>query len=171
MDVNTRGTSLISDVPPRSPSPNMVSLRDPADPAARPRLTITARPLIGLLAVLLGAVISTLDGRITTFGLADVEGAVHAGFDEGAWITTSFTVGQMLMGPISTWFGMVFGPRRVLTVSCAVFATSNMLLPFSPNLGFALAFQVISGLASGTFIPLVIGFVVLNLPARLVIYG
>lgn len=169
--MNTRGTSLISDVPPRSPSPNMVSLRDPADPAARPRLTITARPLIGLLAVLLGAVISTLDGRITTFGLADVEGAVHAGFDEGAWITTSFTVGQMLMGPISTWFGMVFGPRRVLTVSCAVFATSNMLLPFSPNLGFALAFQVISGLASGTFIPLVIGFVVLNLPARLVIYG
>jgi hypothetical protein len=34
---------------------------------------------------LLGAVISTLDSRITTFGLADVRGAVHAGFDEGAW--------------------------------------------------------------------------------------
>jgi DHA2 family multidrug resistance protein len=33
------------------------------------------------------SVISTLDSRITVFGLADVRGAVHTGFDEGAWIT------------------------------------------------------------------------------------
>ena len=41
---------------------------------------ITTRPLIGVIAVLLGAVISTLAGRLTTFGLADVRGAIHAGF-------------------------------------------------------------------------------------------
>ena len=34
-----------------------------------------------------------------------------------------------------------------------------------------MAFQLLSGLASGTFIPLTIGFVVLNLPRRLVVYG
>ena len=128
-------------------------------------------PLIGVLAVLLGSVISTLDSRITTFGLADVRGAVHAGFDEGAWITTAFTVGQMLMGPVSVWLGMVFGPRRVLMISSAVFAVSNLLLPFSPDLRFVLAFQMVSGLASGTFIPLTIGFVAQNLPPRLVVYG
>ena len=104
--------------------------------------------------MLLGSVISTLDSRITTFGLADVRGAVHAGFDEGAWITTAFTVGQMLMGPLSVWLGMVFGPRLVLVISSAVFAVSNLLLPFSPDLRFVLAFQTVSGLASGTFIPL-----------------
>jgi DHA2 family multidrug resistance protein len=75
---------------------------------------ITTRPYIGVLAVLLGSIISTLDSRITTFGLADVRGAIHAGFDEGAWITTAFTVGQMLIGPVSAWLGMVVGPRRVL---------------------------------------------------------
>ena len=32
-------------------------------------------------------------------------------------------------------------------------------------------FRLVSGLASGTFIPLTIGFVVLNLPPRMVIYG
>jgi DHA2 family multidrug resistance protein len=77
----------------------------------------------------------------------------------------------MLVGPASVWLGMVFGPRRVLMISSAVFALSNLLLPFSPHLHFVLTFQVISGLASGTFIPLTIGFVVRNLPARLVVYG
>src|SRR5262245_46677956 len=147
------------------------SLCHPADGAAQPRPIITTRPFIGVLAVLLGSIISTLDSRITNFGLADVRGAVHAGFDEGAWITTAFTVGQMLIGPVSAWLGMVFGPRRLLMISSTVFALSNLLLPFSPDLRFVLTFQMISGLASGTFMPLAIGFVVQNLPTRFVVYG
>ena len=147
------------------------TLCSPADRAAQHRPVIATRPLIGILAVLLGAVISTLDSRITSFGLADVRGAVHAGFDEGAWIPTAFTVGQMLIGPVSAWLGMVFGPRRVLLISSAVFGVSNFLLPFSPDLRFVLAFQMVSGLASGTFIPLTLGFVAQNLPPRLVVYG
>jgi DHA2 family multidrug resistance protein len=139
--------------------------------AAQSRPTISARPYIGVLAVLLGSIISTLDSRITSFGLADVRGGVHASFDEGAWVTTSFTVGQMLVGPVSAWLGAVFGVRRVLMLSAGTLAVSNLLLPFSPNIGWVLAFQMISGISSGTFIPLTIGFVVQNLPPKMVIYG
>jgi len=147
------------------------SLCHPDDNAAQVRPAISARPFVGVIAVLLGSVISTLDNRLTSFGLADVEGAVHAGFDEGAWITTAFTVGQMMVGPAAAWLGMVLGPRRVLMLSATVFGISNLLLPLSPNLHFVLAFQLISGLSSGTFIPLTLGFVVQSLPAGLVIYG
>jgi len=143
----------------------------PVDHALRAGTEIATRPLIGVIAVILGAVISTLAGRLTTFGLADVRGAVHAGFDEGAWIPTAFTVGQMLIGPVSAWLGMVFGPRRVLMVSGTIFAVSNLLLPYSPDLATILVFQTVSGLASGTFIPLTISFVIQNLPTQLVIYG
>jgi DHA2 family multidrug resistance protein len=155
----------------RGASAPVRTLCHPAHRAAQPRPIITTRPFIGVFAVLLGSIISTLDSRITNFGLTDVRGAVHAGFDEGAWITTAFTVGQMMIGPVSAWLGMAFGPRRLLMISSAVFALSNLLLPFSPDLRFVLAFQMVSGLASGTFIPLTIGFVVQNLPARLVVYG
>jgi MFS transporter, DHA2 family, multidrug resistance protein len=154
-----------------TPSPISHSLCHPDDRAAQAPPVISARPFIGTLAVLLGSIISTLDNRITSFGLADVEGAVHAGFDEGAWITTAFTVGQMMVGPAAAWFGMILGPRRVLMFSASVFCLSNLLLPLSPNLHFILAFQLISGLSSGTFIPLTLGFVVQSLPARFVIYG
>jgi DHA2 family multidrug resistance protein len=116
------------------------SLCHPDDRVAYAPPAISARPFIGVLAVLIGAIISTLDSRITSFGLADVRGAVHAGFDEGAWITTAFTVGQMMIGPISAWLGGVFGPRRVLTISVVVFGISNWLLPLSPSLGYVFAF-------------------------------
>jgi len=147
------------------------ALCSPGDQAAHPRPIISLRPYIGLLAVLLGSIISTLDFRITVFGLADVRGAVHASFDQGAWVTTALTVGQMLIGPVSPWLGGVFGVRRVLMISATVFAFSNLLLPFSPSVGWVLAFQMISGVACGTFIPLTIGFVVQYLPRRMVIYG
>jgi len=165
---------------PRHPQPSAIawdaaapvhSLCHPADVAAQAPPVVAARPFVGVLAVLLGSIISTLDSRITVFGLADVRGAIHAGFDEGAWITTAVAVGQMMIGPVAAWLGTVFGPRRVLMISASVFAVSNLLLPFSPDLRSVLAFQMISGLASGSFIPLTIGFVAQNLPPRLVIYG
>jgi MFS transporter, DHA2 family, multidrug resistance protein len=77
----------------------------------------------------------------------------------------------MLVGPVSAWLGAVFGVRRVLMISASIFAVSNALLPLSPGLKSVLFFQSISGIASGTFIPLTIGFVVLNLPPRMVVYG
>jgi MFS transporter, DHA2 family, multidrug resistance protein len=169
--MSSADAAAIPDVPPRRRGGAVHTLHHPAVSAAQTPPILSSRPLIGVIGVLLGAVISTLAGRITTFGLADVRGAIHAGFDEGAWIPTALTVGQMLIGPPSAWLGMVFGPRRVLMISASIFAVTNLVLPFSPNLPVMLAFQLVSGLASGTFIPLTIGFVVQSLPPRMVIYG
>ncbi|HEX4173259.1 MAG TPA: MFS transporter [Acetobacteraceae bacterium] len=130
-----------------------------------------AHPFIGIAAVLLGSVVSTLYGRITTIGLADLRGAISAGFDEGAWITTAATVGQMCIGPIAAWLGLVFGARRVLAVSAGIFALASALIPFAPNLAWVLVGQAVAGLASGTFIPLTIGFVLQSLPRALWPFG
>src|ERR1700739_1269800 len=117
-------SDLASALPSRRPSASVASLCHAADIAAHRDPPISIRPFIGVLAVLLGSIIATLDSRITVFGLADVEGAVHAGFDEGAWITTALTVGQMMVGPPASWLGGVFGPRRVLMISASVFMVS-----------------------------------------------
>jgi DHA2 family multidrug resistance protein len=132
---------------------------------------ITHHPVIGILGVLLGAIISTLTARITAFGLADIRGAIHAGFDEGAWITTSYTVAQMLIAPASAFLGLVFGPRRVLLVSSATYGLAALALPLTGTLSGVLACQVLAGLSSGTFVPLTIGFIVRNLPPQYLVYG
>jgi DHA2 family multidrug resistance protein len=128
-------------------------------------------PWLGLTAVLMGTFISTLNGRLSTFGLADIRGAVHAGFDDGAWITTAQTVAQMFIAPIAIWVGGVYGPRRVLLVAATAFAVISLITPLATGLPMLLALQFAGGLASGCFIPLTLSFLLRNLPPRYWAYG
>ena len=121
--------------------------------------------------MLLGSVISTSYGRITALGLADVEGAIRVGFDQGAWIPTAATVAQMFVGPPAAWLGAAFGTRRVLLIAASTFGVASALLPLAPDLRAMLSLQAVAGLASGTFIPLTIGFVLQNLRPGLWPFG
>ena len=138
----------------------------PAIPA-----TPTSFPWFGLLAVLMGTFISTLNTRLSTLGLADIRGAVHAGFDEGAWISTASTVAQMLVTLVAIWLGAIYGTRRALMGASAAFAIISIVEPFSPNLHTLLIFQFLGGLASGFFIPLTLSFVLRNTPPKAWAYG
>jgi MFS transporter, DHA2 family, multidrug resistance protein len=129
------------------------------------------RPYVGILGVLIGALLSTIGSRITTFGLADLRGGLHFGFDEGAWMTTSFGVGQMLVGVACPYLGAIFSVRRVLLHGMALLFVASLLAPLSPNLNAFLTAQFLAGVGAGTFIPLTIGFIVRNVPQRLVVYG
>jgi DHA2 family multidrug resistance protein len=140
--------------------------------AAPPRLRLDSwRPYIGILGVLLGSIMATLGSRTTSFGLADLRGGIHASFDEGAWITTSFGVGQMLVGVAAPYLGAVFGARRVLLAGIALFFIASLLTPLTTNLPIFMALLVLGGVGSGTFIPLTVSFVIRSLPARLVVFG
>jgi DHA2 family multidrug resistance protein len=139
--------------------------------AAAPAAPTQPVPWLGLVAVLMGVFISTLNGRLSSFGLADIRGAVHAGFDEGAWITTAQTVAQMLIAPIAIWIGGIYGPRRVLLDAATAFAVISLIVPFSTNLPMLLALQFAGGLASGCFIPLTLSFLLKNTPPRTWAYG
>ena len=131
----------------------------------------TSIPWLGLLAVLMGAFIAALTGRLSIYGLADIRGAMSAGFDEGAWITTAQTAAQMLITVPAVWMGAAYGPRRVLMGASIAFAVISLLIPFSPNLPALLTMQFLGGLASGCFIPLALGFVMHNMPPKYWAFG
>lgn len=141
--------------------------------AAAPTLPTppTSIPWLGLLAVLMGTFISTLNGRLSSFGLADIRGAVGAGFDEGAWITTAQTVAQMFVTLAAVWMGATFGPRRVLMGASIAFAIISLLTPYSATLPMLLGMQFLGGLASGFFIPLTLSFILLNTPPKYWAFG
>lgn len=120
--------------------------------------------VLGLGAVLFGAFISTLTGRLSTFGLADIRGALGLGFDEAAWITTAQAVAQMMIAPIAIWSSSVLGPRRVLLAGCVVYGVASALVPFSGGIASLLALQFLAGLGSGCFMPLTILVVLRTMP-------
>jgi len=143
----------------------------PSSPTLPPQAPATSIPWLGLLAVLMGTFISTLTGRLSNFGLADIRGAVHAGFDEGAWITTAQTMAQMLIAVAAVWLGSIYGPRRVLLWASLSFALSSLLSGFASSLPELLLLQFASGVASGFFIPLTLGFILVNTPPKYWAFG
>ena len=145
-------------------------MSDASAPAA-PAAPAQKIPWLGLTAVLFGTFISTLNGRLSTFGLSDIRGAMHAGFDEGAWITSAQSVAQMLIAPVAVWAGAAYGPRRVLIGAALAFAAFSTLTPLSPNLPTLLALQFLGGLASGFFVPLTLSFVLRAMPPKYWAYG
>ena len=129
------------------------------------------RPVIGVAAVLLGAFLSSLNTRLTTFGLADIRGGMGLGFDEGSWLQTAFGAAQMLVAPSAAWLGMVVGVRRFLLWVSIIFALTSLLIPFTRDYQTIIGLQLVRGLAVGTFIPASLGFILRSLTPRWWIWG
>ena len=123
-------------------------------------------PLVGIVAVVMGAGISSLATRLLSLGLADLRGHLGIGVDEGAWIGTAFNAPIMLIGPLTVYLGAVLGPRRVLLVACGVFTVASACLPFAHSYSVLIVLLAIAGLSCGTFYPLTISFALLNIPLR-----
>src|SRR6185295_12792669 len=146
-------------------------LLDVQSTQARTFALLHQNPYVGTLGVFLAAGLATLNGRMISVGLPDIRGAMGFGFDEASWITTAYNMALMFIGPFSVFLGAMLGSRRVLLCSGTIFILCSILLPFSPSLRVMLCLQVISGLSSGTFYPLALGYALNALPVRYVIYA
>lgn len=129
------------------------------------------RPIIGIAAVMLGAFISSLNTKLTTFGLADIRGALGFGFDEGSWINTVYGVAQMAVTPAAAWMSTVLSTRRVLLWTGSVFALTSVFPPLVHDYDTIIALQFVRGLAVGALIPAALGFVLRSLRPRWWMWG
>jgi DHA2 family multidrug resistance protein len=121
-------------------------------------------PLLGILAVTMGAGLATLAGRLLSLGLADLRGHIGIGVDEGAWIGTAFNAATMFIGPMTVYLGALLGTRPVLLVCGSVFAITSACLPFAHGYAMVILLMAIAGLSSGTFYPLTLTFALRNIP-------
>jgi len=127
---------------------------------------LSKSPLLGILGVIIGAGIVTLTGRMISLGLADLKGHIGIGFDEGAWVGTTYDMALMFIGPFTVYLGGLIGPRRILLVAAAAFTVMCTLLPFVHNYALLLVAIALGGLTSGTFYPLTLTFALRNIPLR-----
>lgn len=127
--------------------------------------------VVGVIAVLLGGLLSTLDGRLMTVALPDLRGALSLSAEEGAWISTSYNMTIMFIGAFTVYLGALLGARRVLLFASAVYLGTTILLPFTSTYAAMLGLQVIAGLSSGTFYPLTLSFILTSLPIRISHWG
>jgi MFS transporter, DHA2 family, multidrug resistance protein len=128
-------------------------------------------PALGVLAVMLGAFISSLNTKVTVFGLADIRGGLGLGFDAGSWVGTVFGAAQMVVTPAAAWMSTVLSTRRVLLWTGTIFTIASLLPPLTHDYDTLIAEQLIRGLAVGAFIPAALGFVLRSLAPQWWIWG
>lgn len=127
---------------------------------------LSKSPLLGILGVIIGAGVVTLQSRMISLGLPDFKGHLGFGYDESAWIGTAFDVALMFIGPFTVYLGGLFPPRRILLRAALLFTLLLIFLPFIHSYTLVIVTVGVAGLASGTFYPLTLTFALRNIPIR-----
>src|SRR5215468_7573832 len=94
---------------------------------------------IAVLAGMIGAFMAILNIQITNASLLDIEGGIGTGVDNGAWISTSYLIGEIVVIPLTSYLSRVFSFRAYMIGSTLLFALFSMACAFATDLGSMIA--------------------------------
>src|SRR5271157_4721080 len=81
---------------------------------------------IAVIASMVGAFMSILNIQITNASLLDIEGGIGTGIDNGAWVSTSYLIGEIIVIPLTDYLSRVFSFRRYMLANGILFPLLSM---------------------------------------------
>jgi MFS transporter, DHA2 family, multidrug resistance protein len=148
-----------------------VTLDHSAGPADRPppaavsaEPTVSARTWIAVIGATLGAFMAVLNIQIVNASLADIQGAIGAGFDDGGWISTSYLIAEIVVIPLSGWLAKVFSIRIYLLTNAVLFLVFSAACGLAHNLPQMIALRAVQGFTGGVLIPMAFTLIITLLP-------
>jgi DHA2 family multidrug resistance protein len=106
------------------------------------------------LTVILPTFLEVMDTSVVNVSLPHIQGSLSAGVDEVTWVLTSYLVANAIIIPITGWLAGVFGRKRYLIFSIALFTFSSLLCGAAPSLEILVIARVLQGLGGGGLQPL-----------------
>jgi len=125
---------------------------------------VDLRTWIAVGAGMLGAFMAVLDIQITNASLKDILGSLSATQEEGSWISTAYLVAEIVVIPMTALFTRVFGARRYMMGTTALFLLFSTLCGAAWNLESMIVFRMAQGFTGGALIPMAFTLVMLKLP-------
>jgi DHA2 family multidrug resistance protein len=119
---------------------------------------------IAVSASMIGAFMSILNIQITNASLLDIEGGIGTGTDNGAWISTSYLIGEIIVIPLTDYMSRVFSFKRYMIANTVLFALFSIACSFTHDLGSMIVMRGLQGFAGGTLIPMAFTLVLTKLP-------
>jgi len=132
-------------------------MSDPADKAS-------LVSWIAVLAGMIGAFMAILNIQITNASLLDIEGGIGTGVDNGAWISTSYLIGEIVVIPLTDYLSRVFSFRRYMLANAILFPLFSIFCAFAHDLGSMILMRGLQGFAGGILIPMAFTLVLTKLP-------
>lgn len=106
------------------------------------------------VALALAAFMNILDLTIANVSVPGIAGAMGVSPDQGTWIVTSYAVSEAIMLPLTGWFAMRLGQRRMFQVGTALFTLASLACAASLSFPMLLAARVAQGVVGAAMIPL-----------------
>ena len=103
-------------------------------PAAPTTPAVSAKTWIAVIGATLGAFMAVLNIQIVNASLADIQGAIGAGIDDGGWISTAYLIAEIVVIPLSAWLANVFSVRIYLLANAVLFLAFSVFCAFAANL-------------------------------------
>src|SRR5712671_7200566 len=133
-----------------------------AEDAAAP--AIPAKTWIAVIGATLGAFMAVLNIQIVNASLADIQGAIGAGIDDGGWISTSYLIAEIVVIPLSGWLAQVFSVRIYLLTNATLFLTFSVACAFAQDLPQMIVLRAVQGFTGGVLIPMAFTLIITLLP-------
>ncbi|WP_252181192.1 MDR family MFS transporter [Azospirillum sp. B4] len=162
----TAGGNLPRTLPPASGLASPHGISHDGSRAASPASTDHV-PFMTWLAVLgsvLGAFMAVLNIQIVNASLADIQGGIGAGVDDGGWIATAYLIGEIIVIPLSGFMSQVFSVRRYLITNTVLFLVFSVACAFAQNLEQMIVLRAIQGFCGGVLIPMAFTLIITLLP-------
>ena len=84
--------------------------------------------------------------------------------DNGAWISTSSLIGEIIVIPLTDYLSKVFSFRRYMLANGLLFPLFSMACAFTQDLGSMIVMRGLQGFAGGVLIPMAFTMVLTRLP-------
>src|ERR1700750_174108 len=134
-------------------------------PAAAPvSSTVSARTWVAVMGSTLGAFMAVLNIQIVNASLADIQGAIGAGIDDGGWISTSYLIAEIVVIPLSGWLAQAFSVRVYLLTNAFLFLVFSAACALAQDLPQMIVLRAIQGFTGGVLIPMAFTLIITLLP-------
>lgn len=139
-------------------------------PVAAPH-PFTLRLALGLLGVLIAALTSGLNDRLSDLALADIRAAIGIGYDQGSWIISAYQAAEVAAMMVAPWFAVTFSLRRFALVMTGGFTAVAVIQPLLSDPTLFIALRIVQGLFGGALPPLLMTVALRFLPPGIKLYG
>ena len=100
----------------------------------------------------------------STHPLADIQGAIGAGIDDGGWISTSYLIAEIVVIPLSGWLAQVFSIRVYLLTNAVLFLAFSAACALAQDLPQMIVLRALQGFSGGVLIPMAFTLIITLLP-------
>jgi len=152
-------------MPPLPVSPTLPIQSEATSEAPRKEVAASSAKIwIAVLGSNLGAFMAVLNIQIVNASLADIQGAIGAGLDDGGWVSTAYLIAEIVVIPLSAWLSRAFSVRLYLLVNAALFLAFSASCAFAHSLGEMIVLRACQGFTGGVLIPMAFTIIITLLP-------